>query len=121
MTTTTRPAILILYHCRGVAQLPLRAAIEDHLFAWQRHSHYPAISHTIAYGFDWEAFAHLPIAAVILDTIALNIRWSPEYFERVTAPLAALQRFAGPKIAMPQDEFIHTDSLVALLARIGCT
>lgn len=116
-----RPALLVLYHCRGVAQLPLRAAIEDHLFAWQRHSRYPAIYHNIAYGFDWDAFAHLPIAAVILDTIALNIRWSPEYFQRVTAPLTSLNAFAGPKIAMPQDEFIHTDSLVALLARIGCT
>ncbi|TFY99677.1 hypothetical protein [Ramlibacter rhizophilus] len=116
-----RPALLVLYHCRGVAQLPLRAAIEDHLFAWQRHSRYPAIYHNIAYGFDWSRFEGLPIAAVILDTLALNIRWSPAYFERVTAPLADLRRFDGPRIAMPQDEFIHTDSLGALLARIGCT
>ncbi len=116
-----RPALLVLYHCRGVAQLPLRAAIEDHLFAWQRHSSYPAIYHNIAYGFDWAAYEHLPIAAVVLDTLALNIRWSPEHFEQVTAPLAALRHFGGPKIAMPQDEFIHTDILGALLARMGCT
>lgn len=116
-----RPALLVLYHCRGVAQLPLRAALEDHLFAWQRHSRYPVIHHNIAYGFDWAAYEHLPIAAVLLDTLALNIRWSPDYFQRKTAPLAALARFAGPKIAMPQDEFIHTDSLGGLLARIGCT
>jgi hypothetical protein len=116
-----RPALLILYHSRGVAQLPLRAAVEDHLFSWQRHSLYPAVHHNIAFGFDWAAFEHLPIAAVVLDTLALNIRWSPEYFARKTAPLAALAKFGGPKIAMPQDEFIHTDSLVELLARIGCT
>ena len=118
---TQLPPILVLYHCRGVAQLPLRAAIEDHLFAWQRHSRYPAIYHNIAFGFDWAAYERLPIAAVLLDTLALNIRWSPEYFERKTAPLAALARFTGPKIAMPQDEFVHTDGLGALLARIGCT
>jgi hypothetical protein len=116
-----RPALLVLYHCRGVAQLPLRAAIEDHLFAWERHSRYPVIYHNFAYGFDWASFEGLPLAAVILDTLALNIRWSPEYFARITAPLASLARFDGPKIAMPQDEFIHTDSLTALLARIGCT
>jgi hypothetical protein len=111
----------VLYHCRGVTQLPLRAAIEDHLFAWERHSRYPAIYHNIAYGFDWEAYAGLPIAAVILDTIALNIRWSPEYFEKIMRPLEALRGFEGLKIAMPQDEFIHTDALCAFLARIGCT
>lgn len=116
-----RPALLVLYHCRGVAQLPLRAAVEDHLFAWLRHSRYPAIYHNIAYGFDWQAYAGLPIAAVLLDTLALNIRWSPAYFERITAPLAALRGFDGPKIAMPQDEFIHTDALTAFLGRIGCT
>lgn len=116
-----RPAILVLYHCRGVAQLPLRTAIEDHLFAWQRHSRYPVVYHNIAFGFDWAAYEHLPLAAVLLDTLALNIRWSPEYFARKTAPLAVLAKFQGPKVAMPQDEFIHTDSLGELLRRIGCT
>lgn len=116
-----RPALLVLYHCRGVAQFPLRTAIEDHLFAWQRHSRYPAVYHNIAFGFDWAAYEHLPIAAVLLDTLALNIRWSPEYFARKTVPLAALAKFQGPKVAMPQDEFIHTDSLGGLLGRIGCT
>jgi hypothetical protein len=115
-----RPAVLVLYHCRGIAQLPMRAALEDHLFAWQRHSRYPAIYHNIAFGFDWSAFSDLPIAAVILDTLALNIRWSPEYFARKTASLRGLAGFRGPKIAMPQDEFIHTDSLGELLASIGC-
>lgn len=116
-----RPAVLVLYHCRGIAQLPMRAALEDHLFAWQRHSHYPAIYHNIAFGFDWSAFSDLPIVAVILDTLALNIRWSPEYFARKTSSLRALAGFRGPKIAMPQDEFIHTDSLGVLLASIRCT
>lgn len=116
-----RPALLVLYHCRGVAQLPLRTAIEDHLFAWQRHSRYPAIYHNFAFGFDWNAFKDLPIFAVLLDTLALNVRWSPDYFQRVTEPLGALSGFKGLKIAMPQDEFIHTDSLGGLLARIGCT
>lgn len=116
-----RPALLVLYHCRGVSQLPLRAAIEDHLFCWERHSRFPVIYHNFAFGFDWSNFKHLPIAAVILDTIALNLRWSPDYFHQKTQPLLELKHFDGPKIAMPQDEFVHTDSLARFLAAIGCT
>jgi hypothetical protein len=118
---TLRPAVLVLYHARGVAQLPMRKAIEDHILAWGRHSRYPVVYHNFAFGFDWNAFKDLPIAAVLLDTLALNIRWSPDYFAERTAPLLALRGFHGPKIAMPQDEFIHTDSLGQFLAAIGCT
>ena len=118
---TLRPALLVLYHSRGVAQIPMRKAIEDHLFAWARHSRYPVVYHNFAYGFDWHALKELPIAAVLLDTLALNIRWSPDYFAKVTAPLRSLRDFSGPKIAMPQDEFIHTDSLGEFLAEIACT
>lgn len=121
MKKLLRPALLVLYHCRGVAQLPLRTAIEDHLFCWERYSRYPAVYHNFAYGFDWNQFKDLPIAAVILDTLALNIRWSPDYFARMIAPLRALRDFGGPKIALPQDEFVHTDSLARFLAEIDCT
>lgn len=117
----TRPALLVLYHCRGLAQLPLRAAIEDHLYCWERHSSFPVIYHNFAFGFDWNNFKDLPIAAIIFDTIALNLRWSPDYFHEKTAPLLALKEFSGPKIALPQDEFIHTESLGRFLANIGCT
>lgn len=117
----TRPALLVLYHCRGLAQLPLRTAIEDHLYCWERHSRFPVIYHNFAFGFDWKNFKDLPIAAVIFDTIALNLRWSPDYFHEKTAPLRALKEFSGPKIALPQDEFIHTESLGRFLADIGCT
>ncbi|WP_429259802.1 hypothetical protein [Paraburkholderia sp. GAS334] len=79
------------------------------------------IYHNFAYGFEWRNFEHLPIAAVILDTIALNLRWSPEYFAEKIAPLRQLRRFDGPKIAMPQDEFVHTDVLAEFLSEIGCT
>jgi hypothetical protein len=117
----TRPALLVLYHCRGVSQLPLRAAIEDHLFCWERHSRFRVIYHNFAFGFDWNNFKHLPITAVIFDTIALNLRWSPDYFQQKIEPLLELKHFQGPKIAMPQDEFVHTDSLARFLAAIGCT
>jgi ABC-type polysaccharide/polyol phosphate export permease len=43
-----RLAILVAYHCRGLAQLPMRAALEDHVFAWQRHPRSPTTHHNIA-------------------------------------------------------------------------
>lgn len=114
-------AILVLYHTRGLAQLPLRAAVADHLFAWGRYSRYPVIYHNFAYGFDFGAFRNIPLKAVILDTLALNLRWDPDFFHRMTEPLRALADFPGPKIAMPQDEFIHTDMLCDFLKAIGVT
>lgn len=116
-----RPALLVLYHLRGTAQLPLRAAIADHLHCWGRHSQYPVIYHNYAFGFDWADYADVPLAGVILDTLALNLRWSPDLFLARTSPLRALRQFQGPKIALPQDEFIHTDVLCDFLAAIGVT
>lgn len=116
-----KPPLLVLYHLRGTAQLPLRAAIADHLKCWERHSQFRVIYHNYAFGFDWAEYADLPLSGVILDTLALNLRWSPEVFRARTASLRALRQFQGPKIALPQDEFIHTDALCEFLAEIGVT
>lgn len=116
-----RPPLLVLYHLRGTAQLPLRTAIVDHLQCWRRHSRFPVIYHNYAFGFNWADYAGLPLSGVILDTLALNLRWSPELFRARTRSLLALRQFSGPKIAMPQDEFIHTDVLCEFLAAIGVT
>ena len=119
--TLDRPALLVLYFSRGTAQLPLRSAIEDHLFCWRTYSGFPAIFHNYAFGFDWADYADLPICAVILDTLALNIRWQPDFFLRKSACLQGLGRFRGPKLAMPQDEFVFTDVLSDVLAGLGVT
>lgn len=116
-----KPAVLVLYFSRGVAQLPMRTAVEDHLRCWERHSRFPAIYHNYAFGFDWEAYAGLPLAGIVLDTLALNLRWDPELFWRKSTPLRAIRAFKGPKIAMPQDEFIHTDVLCDFLVEVGAT
>lgn len=53
---------------------------------------------------------------MIYHTIFLSIRWVPWLFQeraKLCAPLAAID---VPKIAMPQDEFIHTDMLAQFLA-----
>ncbi len=113
--TVKKPyVILVLYYSRGVH--PLRDTIRTHLYCWRRYSTYRVIYVNVAFGFPWRRLRRVRIAAVIYHTILLSMRWSPPLFARHTAPLAPLAGLDVPKIAMPQDEFIHTDMLAQFLA-----
>lgn len=106
--------ILVLYYARGV--YPLRDTIKSHLYCWQQYSKYRFIYVNVAYGFPWKLLRRVRIAAVIYHTIFLGMRWMPWLFlerAKLCAPLASVD---VPKIAIPQDEFIHTDMLAEFLA-----
>jgi hypothetical protein len=70
----------------------------------------------VAFGFPWHRLRRVRIAGVIYHTIFLSMRWTPSLFARRTALVAPLAKLEIPKIAMPQDEFIHMDMLAEFLA-----
>ena len=52
---------------------------------------------------------------MVFHTTLLATRWHPQAFRRLAPRLAALERLACPRIALPQDEFLNTDPLVDFL------
>lgn len=105
--------ILVLYYTRGV--YPLRDTIQAHLYSFEKYSSYRYIYINLAFGFPWKVLGRMKIAGVIYQTICLSMRWSPNLFREKTALLAPLAELDVPKLAMPQDEFIHTDMLAEFL------
>jgi hypothetical protein len=113
--TVEKPSvILVLYYTRGV--YPLRDAIKTHLYCWQHYSKYPIVYVNIAFGLPDRLLREVRIAGIVYHTIFLSMRWTPSLFAQRTALCAPLAALDVPKIAMPQDEFIHTDMLAEFLA-----
>ena len=107
--------ILVLYYTRGI--YPLRDTIRTHLYCHERYSQHRYVYVNLAFGFPWGILKRMRIAGVIFHTICLSMRWSPAIFRERTALLAPLEILDVPKLAMPQDEFIHTDLLAQFLER----
>ncbi|MBX6323152.1 MAG: hypothetical protein IRY94_15100, partial [Rhodospirillaceae bacterium] len=107
--------ILVLYYSRGAR--PLRDAVHTHLYCWRRYSKYRFVYVNVAFGFPWKRLRRMRIAGIIYHTIFLAMRWTPSIFAARTAACAPLADLDVPKIALPQDEFIHTDMLAEFLER----
>lgn len=111
--------ILVLYYMGWV--YPLRDSVETQLYCWRRYSTYRFIYVNVAFGFPWRLLRHVRIAGVIYHTFFLGMRWAPDVFKVKTALCAPLASLDVPKVAIPQDEFIHTDMLAEFLAAHGVT
>jgi hypothetical protein len=101
-------SVLVVYY---YAAYPLRASVRDHLYSFRRHSR-----HTIAYLnlATTEVPADIlrtPFDAVIFHTAFLSARWSLELFAQLVERIRVLKAMPAVGIALPQDEFIHTDVL----------
>lgn len=104
--------ILVLYYTRGV--YPLRNTIESHLYCWKRYSKHRTIYVNVALGFPWETLKNLDIDVIIFHTSFCGMRWSRRVFYNFTAFTQIIAEHPALKIAIPQDEFIHTDMLCEL-------
>lgn len=111
--------ILILYYSRGV--YPLRDTIHTHLYAWKNYSKHRIFYVNIAFGFPEKLLEKIKIDVIIFHTIFLSIRWAPEWFVERTAMCSYLKTLDCIKIAMPQDEFIHTELLNDFINDFGVT
>jgi len=105
-------SILVLYHSRLA---PVRPAIADHLFSFRRHGGRRCIYINLAVRSVPSWIHRLDIDLVVLHTILLSDRWQPDDFRDVVLRMRPLKRVRAPRVAIPQDEFIHTDLLVEVL------
>lgn len=108
-----RKTILVLYYTRGV--YPLRNTIDTHLYAPRRYSRHRTIYINIALGFPWEYIRTMNIDVIIYHTSFCGMRWSRSVFFKFTAMIRDMASYPALKIAMPQDEFIHTDLLTKII------
>ncbi len=96
---------------------PLRDSVETQIYCWRRYSNYRCIYVNVAFGIPWNLLRRVRIAAVIYHTFFLGARWTPDIFKKKAGLCEPLATLAVPKIAIPQDEFIHTDMLAEFLAK----
>jgi hypothetical protein len=111
--------IVVLYYMGWV--YPLRDSVETQLYCFRRYSAYRFIYINVAFGIPWNLLKHVRIAGVIYHTFFLGARWTPEIFDQKAGLCAPFASMHVPKIAIPQDEFIHTDRLAEFLAKQGVT
>lgn len=111
-----RKTILILYYTRGV--FPLRDTISKHLYCWRSYSKHETIYVNIALGFPWEILKSLKIDVVIFHTSFCGMRWNKRVFYNFTTFVEQISQLDCLKIAVPQDEFIHTDLLCEMCEKM---
>lgn len=90
---------------------PLRSTIEDHLYAFRRHSA-RRVHHWNAQA--QELPAHLlqrRYDLVCFHTTFLSARWAPQLFSSLCEKAQPLKALDGVRVALPQDEFLHADLL----------
>lgn len=107
------PIVLVVYYAD---RSPLRTAIADHLYSVGRYGACTALYLNLAVRAIPSWVGSLGIDVVVFHTTVLALRWHPPTFRWAQRKLARLQRLPAVKVAMPQDEFIHTDQLCAFLA-----
>lgn len=106
----TKPrALLVLYYTRYV--YPLRDTIRTHLYCWGRYSRHRVSYVNVASGYPAGLIERLAPDVIVFHTTFLSMRWTPEIFENHVALCSELKARRCLKIAIPQDEFLHSDLL----------
>jgi hypothetical protein len=105
-----RGAILVLYYSRHA---PLRASVADHLYSFRRYSGRPCIYVNLAVRRIPGWVDRLGIDLVVFHTLLLATRWHRPMLRRVLERLEPVRKLDCPKVALPQDEYIHTNALSA--------
>lgn len=101
--------------------LPLRRTLKTHLYCFETYGKHPVIFVNVDYGIPVFWLKKIPIHAVIFHTSFLVMRWTPKLFAQKTKNLDFIKTLSCPKIALPQDEFIHTQILVNFFNAVGIT
>jgi hypothetical protein len=108
--------VLVLYwHPVGT---PIRAAIYHHLHALDHGTRRHDVWYVNAFGALPRWLRYMPVDGVIFHTTLLCLRWS-EFFEGIRRELLWLSDLSCPKIALPQDEYDHSDLLNEWLEELG--
>ena len=108
--------ILILFADSGN---PMRTTVEDLIYSFRRYSEHRCFYVNLVPR-PLPSYLHqVPFDLVIFHTTFLSYRWSPELFATLREKAEPLKHSAAVKIALPQDEFIHTDILCDFINDFG--
>lgn len=107
--------VLILYW--NPSRRPLRSAIDQHLHTFDHIDGVEPIYFNAAWGAP-EWLLQAGFDAVVLHTTLLCIRWAP-WFAGAKSNLSWIARFEGPVLALPQDEYDHSEVLDEWLGELG--
>jgi len=106
--------ILVIYHHHQPRQ-----SITDHLRSFARvGGHDCYFLDTAVWGIPKWA-SRLPVDLVIFHTTFLSQRWDPEYFRILLRKSSIFRNARMVKVAIPQDEFAHTDILNEFIRECG--
>lgn len=120
MAKKSKKIIVCLYYTiRGI--YPLRVSIKDHLYSFKNYSQHKIVYVNTVFGFPWKFLQYMEIDGIIFHTSFLSIRWSPSLFCKLISDVRPLKFLTCPKIALPQDEFLHTNILEDFLEELGIT
>ena len=110
-------SVLVAY-----AQLqPWRGTVRDHLYSFRRYGTRPYEYVNLAVPGLARAYARRRYDAVIWhNTVLAWLRWAPEEQQRgLLGRARGLRASTDCHVALPQDEFIHSDRVNAFLADLG--
>jgi hypothetical protein len=111
-----RPAVLLLYWNPPESQL--RATIDHHIHALRYSALRPTVMYYNAYSPPPNWLRRIPFDAVIFHTTFLCMRWS-HLFPTWKWKLRWLNETPWRKIAIPQDEYDHSEVLDEWLLELG--
>lgn len=103
--------ILIVYHYDDRYDFPMRATTWDHLYSFKHYSPHRCFYLNLAFRRVPRYFAHIKFDLIIFHTIFLSTRWDLSFFKWLMEEVHELKEMKATKVALPQDEYIHTDIL----------
>ena len=106
------PTVLVLY---SALVSPLKTAVADHLRSFGRYGSGRTIYLNISVRSIPPWIERLGIDVVVFHTTLLSNRWDPPAFRMVKRKLRRLRGGTWTKVAIPQDEFLETETLCAFL------
>jgi hypothetical protein len=108
--------VLIVY---GQTQFPQRVSVADHLYSFRRYSRGRVFYLNLAAREIPRWLPRVPFDLIVWHTSFLSLRWAPEVFEEARRRAQRLKAIDAPSVALPQDEFIHTDVVCDFLEEFG--
>jgi hypothetical protein len=105
--------ILIVYHLLAKGD---RNTMDEYLYSFKRYSREECYFLNVAYGIP-AYITKINFDLVIYNyTFLYHFRaWAPGWY----CPIKILENLKGYKVAMPQDDYVQTDSLCELFSRLG--
>jgi hypothetical protein len=110
--------LLVVYHHSG-HEFPVRATIWDHIYAFRRYASYRCFYLNVGLRRPPRYLTRIPFALVVYHTTFLSARWDPSLFARLVDEVRPLKPLGAVKVALPQDEFLHTDVLCNFINEFG--